>query len=264
MSIPYPDGDSRLFSLLQYAVTRNNSYPALILRSRPSGEHRDVWLLADDAGLLRVTVFGGPKSRLRSYASPFHSGQAWVYHDPSKDNRKLTDFDVQSWRPGLRELYERAMAADAVAETVLESHGGGGNWGEALALTEAALDTLAIADNESCVRILPHFLWQWAGFLGLRPDLNCCSQCGKPAPANATIKYFPAEGGVVCSACQGDYQGGFYEAGPGCRRWLEAAQQLSPAQPGSSLDGASFRQARSLVTAVLAEALGKRLASWEW
>ena len=48
-----------------------------------------------------------------------------VYHDPSKDSRKLSDFDVRSWRPGLRELYERAMAADAVAETVLASHGGG-------------------------------------------------------------------------------------------------------------------------------------------
>jgi len=218
---------------------------------------------------LRATVFGGPKSKLRSYASPFHSGQAFVYHDPAKDNRKLSDFDVRSWRPGLREVYERAMAADAVAETVLASHGGGGNWGRALSLTEAALDALALADSEICGRILLCFLWQWADFLGLRPEFDCCSLCGKTVPPGALIKFSLREGGVVCAACREgqsclEGHGGFVDAGSACRRWLETVRPLSPAEVSCyPLDEKSFREAHSLTTAILAEALGRRLVSWE-
>jgi len=241
-------------------VSRNLSYHALILRSRPSGEsNRDVWLLSQEAGLLRVTVFGGPKSRLRSYASPFHSGQAWVYHEPVKNTFKLSDFDVQSWRPGLREMYERAVAADAVAETILESHGGGGNWSRALSLAKEALDALEAADEETCARIVLWFLWQWTDFLGLRPEFDTCVLCGKPAPPCYSIR----EGGMVCGSCSGG-TADLVEAGPGCCHWLETTRQIHPDQlVRYTLDKKSFREARSLATAILAEAIGKRLESWQ-
>jgi len=253
-------------------MTRNLCHLALILRSRPFGEsNREIWLLSAEAGLVRATVFGGPKSRLRSYASPFHSGQAWIYHDPVKDTRKLTDFDVRSWRPGIREAYERAMACDAVAETVLASHGGGGNWASALSLTEAALDALAAADGETCPRILLWFLWQWADFLGLRPEFTHCSLCGRPTSAGEMLRFSPREGGMLCSACPGDNARGggagqgFVEVGPGCRLWLETVRPLSPEQLGRyTLDAKSFREVKALTTAILAGMLGKRLGSWEW
>jgi len=252
-------------------MNRNENYSALILRSRSSGEaNRDVWLLTAEAGLIRATVFGGPKSKLRSYASPFHSGQALVYHDPAKDSRKLSDFDVRSWRPGLREVYERAMAADAVAETALASHGGGGNWGRALSLAEAALDALSLADSAACGRILLCFLWQWADFLGLRPDFDSCSMCGKQAPPGALIQFSPKEGGVVCAACRGTHaylegHGGYVSAGSACRRWLETVRPLAPAEVAAyPIDDSAFREAMALATTILAEALGRRLVSWDW
>ena len=241
-------------------MARNLSHHALILRSRPSGEsNREVWLLCPETGLLRVTVFGGPKSRLRSYASPFHSGQAWIYHDPVKNTFKLSDFDVDSWRPGLRELYERAMSADAVAETILASHGGGGNWGRAVSLAQAALDALAAADEETCARIVLWFLWQWTDFLGLRPEFDKCSLCGNPAPARYSVR----EGGMVCGSCSVGASG-LVETGPGCCHWLENARALHPGQiVRHTLDKKSFREAKALATAILAEAIGKRLESWD-
>jgi len=206
-----------------------------------------------------VTVFGGPKSRLRSYASPFHSGQAWVYHDPVKNTFKLSDFDVSSWRPGLREMYERAVAADAVAETMLASHGGGGNWGRALSLAEETLDALTAADEETCARIVLWFLWQWTDFLGLRPEFDMCSLCGKPAPHRYSIR----EGGMLCDSCSG-VAAGLVDAGPGCLHWLETTLRIHPDQiVRHTLDKISFREAMSLATAILAEAIGKRLESWE-
>ena len=246
-------------------MTRNHCYTALILRSRASGEaNRDVWLLTNEAGLFRATVFGGPKSRLRSYASPFNSGQAFIYQDPVKDTRKISDFDVRSWRPGLRELYERAMAADAIAETILATHGGGGNWGRALALAEAVLDALDCADSETCSRLLLYFLWHWAEFLGIRPDFDRCSLCGKPALPGSVLWYSPAEGGMVCGDCCDDGQETrLMDAGPGCRRWLETVRLLPPAQlVRYTLDGTSLRQAKALAAAILAEAFGRRLTTF--
>jgi DNA repair protein RecO (recombination protein O) len=271
-------------------VSRNSVHSALILRSRPSGEsNREIWLLTAGEGLLRVTVFGGPKSKLRSYASPFHSGQAWIYRDPVKDSRKLSDFDVRSWRPGLREMYERVTAADAVAETVLASHAGGGNWERALSLAESTLDALAASDGETCSRILLCFLWQWIDFLGLRPEFDRCSVCGKQTPSGIRLLYLPGDGGMACDDCAAavgknnkpqsyteEYPESssklrvlrgeilFAEAGPGCRHWLETVRPLSPVQINRyTLDKKSFREAKTFVTAVLAEALGKRL-NWDW
>jgi DNA repair protein RecO (recombination protein O) len=295
-------------------MSRNAEYSALILRSRPSGEsNRDVWLLAvpvnpgadAGAGLLRATVFGGPKSKLRAHAAPFHSGQAWIYHDPVRDSRKLSDFDVRSWRPGLRELYERAMCADAIAETVLASHGGGGLWEEALALAEAALDTLENAGEELCRRILVRFLWRWAGLLGLQPELDRCVVCGKALAetggAELSLWYSGKEGGVLCASCVENQRGpggnaGLLRLGAASRRWLnrpvkrphqtacltnETKNNLicetmknNQSPPGAvTANGMAaspaavdkpFKEAKALVFAVLTEALGKRLASWDF
>jgi len=265
-------------------MSRNLSCPALVLRARASGEsNREVWLLGAETGLVRATVFGGPKSRLRACASPFHSGRAWIYHDPVKDTRKLSDFDALAWRPGLREMYDRVMAADAVAQTVLESRGGGGDWPCALALSESALDALAGADCDACRRVLVWFLWQWAGFLGVRPDISRCSACSSPAPAGASLWFSPREGSMACAACArsgfgaagsagahggslgGAFGGGLSEAGASCRQWLESAARLPPSQIAlSAADEKSARQAKALATAALSCALGRRLAGWDW
>lgn len=165
-------------------MSRTAVYTGLVLRCRQSGEsNSEVTLLTAEEGIIKTTVFGGPKSKLRAHSAPYNSGQVWIYRDKAKDYThgiscaKLSDFDVQSWRAGLRELYERTMAASAVAETILTSHGGGGEWGTALKTAVSTLDALENADEELCHRILVHFLWRWAGFLGIQPDINNCSEC---------------------------------------------------------------------------------------
>jgi DNA repair protein RecO (recombination protein O) len=258
-------------------MTRTFTYSALVLRVRPSGEsNRDAWFLTAEEGILRATVFGGPKSRLRAHVAPFHRGRLWIYHDPVRDSRKVTDFDVLSWRPGIRELYERTMAAGGTAETILAGYGGGGNWAAALALAEGALDILEGAGEEACVRIFIHFLWNWAGFLGVRPELNHCASCACEVPADGVLWYSRYEGGLFCPACAEldpspvssgglfSASGGLLPVGPGARRWLNTAGPLPPALLSRyTLDRASTREARALTTAVLAGVLGRRLASWD-
>ncbi|MDR2134424.1 MAG: DNA repair protein RecO C-terminal domain-containing protein [Treponema sp.] len=251
-------------------MPRNFTRKALILRTRPSGEsNREVWFLCAEEGILRATVFGGPRSRLRSHAAPYHSGTAWIYHDPVKDSRKLGDFDVGFWRPGIREQYERTMTAGAVAETILASHGGGGIWEAALGLADAVFDALDGADGALCEKIFIYFLWRWADILGARPDLNRCVSCGREAgtgrgAAPAERLFFSAgEGGFLCGDCAGGQP--LPAAGPGCRSWLAAAEALPPSRLGScSADEISSREALALVRAVAGEALGRIPSTWDW
>jgi len=253
-------------------MSRTAVYSALVLRNRPSGEsNSEVTLLTAEEGIIKATVFGGPKSKLRAHSAPYNSGQVWVYRDPAKDYGKLSDFDVRSWRPGLRELYERTMAASALAETVLHTHGGGGGWEEALKLATAALDALESANEELCPRLLVHFLWRWAGFLGIQPHIESCAVCGDRADSSP-LWFSAREGSMLCGSCVPKNElssvpavPGLLLLNPGSRRWLTAVEPLEPALLYRySMDNRSFHEAKSLACAVLTAALGKKLASWEW
>jgi DNA repair protein RecO (recombination protein O) len=217
-------------------MARLFTYTALILRVRPTGEsNREAWALTPEEGIVRATVFGGPKSKLRAYVEPYHRGTLWIYRDPVRDSRKITDFDVLSWKQGIREGYQRSAAAAAIAETILAGYGGGGPWEAAFALADASFDALETADEPCCERVFTYFLWSWAEILGIRPDLD---------------------------ETEGDDYG---ILGPGARRWLAAVRGLDPSQLARyTLDAPSIRQARAFVTALLGAALGKRLGTWEF
>jgi len=245
-------------------MSRTFVYSALILRNRPSGEsNSEVTLLTAEEGIIKATVFGGPKSKLRAHTAPNNSGQVWIYRDKSKEYSKISDFDVHSWRAGLRELYERTMTASAVAETILSSHGGGGDWETALNMAIETLDTLETATEELCGRLLIHFLWRWSGFLGIQPRLETCAACGKDA-TNSTLWLNPHEDAVFCSTCSAN-QKDLLQLNPGSRRWLTTVTSLQSAQiPRYSMDKKSFDEAKSLTIAILTSAIGKRLNSWDW
>ncbi|MDR0399596.1 MAG: recombination protein O N-terminal domain-containing protein [Treponema sp.] len=239
---------------------------ALALKTAPFGEsNREAWFLSAAEGILRAAVYGGPKSRLRAHVSPFHSGTLYYYLDPVRDSRRVNDFDVRSWRPGLRELYERAMAAGAVADTILASHGGGGNWEGALDLAESSLDALAEAGGEAAGRIFTQFLWNWAGFLGLRPGL-----AGPPlrrnrpceAPSDELLWFDRQEGEFSRESGPGNR---FLPLNAGARRWLLAAEGTEPARlERVTADGVSLAQARTAAAALMAGILGKELPSWNF
>ena len=273
-------------------MSRTAVLTALVLRCRPSGEsNNEVFLLTAEEGIIRATVFGGPKSKLRAFASPYNSGQVWVYRDKAKEYAlrnevscaKLSDFDVRSWRPGLRELYERTMAAAAVSETILASHGGGGEWGTALQLAAETLDALENADDELSARLLIHFMWRWCAFLGIQPHVENCSCCAKEG--DIPLWFDAREGAALCANCvtvnsnlrfgeqltqtfgleNNERHHGLIKLNPGCRKWLSVTGDLASSLiPRYSMDHKSFSEAKALVCAVLSGVLGKRLASWDW
>jgi DNA repair protein RecO (recombination protein O) len=183
-----------------------------------------------------------------------------MYHDPVRDSRKVTDFDVEAWRPGIRELYERAMAADAVAETILAFQGGGGSWEAAFDLGDRALSALEEAGETRCLRVFLRFLWRWADILGIRPEFRCAA-CGRDG-ADDPLWYSLHEGGFLCAACagvSGPEAGGPLPLSPAGRRWL-AASSGDRVQPP---EGAGLRELCAALTGMTAHALGRRLGTWD-
>jgi DNA repair protein RecO (recombination protein O) len=242
-------------------MQRNQKYTALILRVNQTGEQRSTWFLTAESGIIKATVFGGPKSHLRATIAPFHRGTVLIYHNPIKDSYKVTDFDVQLWRQGIREKYARLIVAQSVAETILSSHGSGGTWQEALCIADGTLDALSGADDQTCNRIGIQFLWKWIELLGLQPDLSTCSLCGKAISANDILLFSVPDSSTFCTVCANTE---LLPIGPGARRWLEIITALPPAQLlRYTADTASLLQAKSLTTNILAGAFGIWLQTWK-
>lgn len=250
-------------------MSRTLSYQALVLQVRNSGEsNREAFFLTREEGILRAMLFGGPKSRLRAHIAPFHSGTLWLYHDPVRDFRKVSDFDVQSWKPGLRESYTRLMTAGAFVETVLAAQGGGGSWDEAFTLTEESLAALQEAHENAIPGLLYRFIWLWADLLGVCPDLESCNNCACRPADDEVVLYSRLDGSILCSSCAQPLlrQGGqnLIHLDPGARRWIGMTSTLNAAASTRvSLERAALNQVSLLSTELLGSALGRRLACWD-
>jgi DNA repair protein RecO (recombination protein O) len=234
----------------------------LVLRVRPQGEsNREAFFLTAEEGILRATLYGGPKSKLRSQVAPWHAGRLLVYHDPVRDSRKISDFDVESWKPGLRELYDRTASAMTLAEIILAAQGGGGGWEQALALAGESLSALEEADENEAVFLLIQFIWRWLDFLGQRPSLDYCSSCACEYPPDGVLWYSRYEGSLLCPSCAHSPRGDDYlELSPGLRRWLGIADSIAPGNLRRyTLDASLAGQARSLGSAIAGGLLGRKI-----
>lgn len=246
-------------------MNRSTTHEALVLTVRPSGEsNREAVFLTGDSGLVRATVFGGPKSSLRAYVAPYHSGELLVYRDPVKDFRKVTDFNVKHWRPGIRELLERSFAAAAIAETAIASHGGGGSWPEALSLCKESLDVLDTASAADCPSAIARFLWKWTELLGARPDMDSCDDCACIPAGDEVVLYSRREGTVRCRRCAGNREtADAVDLGPGARAWLRAVDRADARTAlRIGADPVSLGQAKEIAILAAENAVGSRLKTW--
>jgi DNA repair protein RecO (recombination protein O) len=126
------------------------------------------------------------------------------------------------------------MTAIAISETILAGFGGGGNWQQSLKIAVSSLDALETADDDTAKRIFVHFLWAWAEFLGIQPDLNE-NYCEKSA-LNA-----------------------------GALRWLKVTACIEPALLARyALELSSLEAAKDFCTRILANCFGRYLKSWSW
>jgi len=169
-------------------------------------------------------------------ASPYASGKAYVYLDPVKDFRKLSDFEVIESYPALREDLDRLWSASLVAELLVKTSGGGGDFHVILGLTRSCLAALDSAPPGGSEPALVLFLWRLVEFLGLGPEPRACSSCGRefvfrrspdeiPPAAMAGAYSFESDE-FLCPACASRARRSL-PLGQGALRWLARSLELS-------------------------------------
>jgi DNA repair protein RecO (recombination protein O) len=205
---------------------RNLVYEALALRTRESpGGSRVLTLMTAESGLVDTFIFGGPKSKLRSLASPYSAGRAFVYLDPIKDFQKLSDFDVRESFPSLREDLNKLWGAGLIAELLLKTSGGGGDFPLVLELSLGALRALDCATPSGCDAPVLLFIWRLVNLLGLGPDPCVCSDCGAVIRPSRGGAYSFSQEGFLCTDCA-PHADRCLELGTGPLRWLSRSLEL--------------------------------------
>lgn len=244
---------------------RSSSFDAVVLRSRESPAGDRIVQLLCASGLVDAFAFGGPKSRLRSLASPWHSGKAWIYEDRAKGLVKLTDFDAEEEFPRVRTDLAAIGVASLAAEFVMASDALGGDGELARSLF---VDTLRVLDAEGGAGAdgaLAQFCIRALRALGVMPEPGECSSCAGGIPPRTIHSYSRRLGGFLCGSCLAPEDAATVLDMPsGAMAYISRSAGMGFAEAASArLSGASAAALKSCVLDLLAKASHGRLRTLE-
>ncbi len=263
-------------------MPRQITTQAVVCYIKPAGENNSsVCLLTQRDGIVFATMYGGPKSRLRSLVSAWNSGTAYLSQPRKGGALKIYDFDVREYHLSFRESLYKTYAASLAAEMAIKTKCAGsppGCW----TLVSGFLDGLERCRTDSqCGAGLLRFLWRYLGLLGICPDASCCRRCGAGFSAGDTdgaaprihggAFFCPEENGFVCRDCSAGTGGTAETAGAdplylGAEemRYLGAVSALPPAEARRiPLSADAARRIRTLVFSLAESACGTKLKSIE-
>jgi DNA repair protein RecO (recombination protein O) len=246
-------------------MQRSLSTPAIVLRKARVGEiHKALTLLTPARGLLQAMAYGALKigSRLSTASEPFHLFQAWLYHDPVKDQYKLTDAQSLEPHDPLRRSVAKFFTASLWAETCLKSYGGAGESGPLFELLAEALRLLDLEAPGREAYLSIQFLARFLAVSGHRLDPEHCGRCQLGFEPQASAFVSREEGALVCAACRQEGAGSYVNLPPGARRYLAATLPL-PLAPAAAvgLEQASLAALRTAMYLLVQASLEAPLKS---
>ncbi len=192
-------------SFYNEGMNRNLRKSATILACKTVGEqNRLVTMLTAEDGVCTALLYGGPKSKLRSLVSPYHTGTVWLYTDTVRKSTKITDFDVVNFRPALRENLYKSWAAALCSELLIKTCATGG---EVFTIVNGFLDGLNISSEQAARAGTVRFLWRYQQELGVQCDTQFCTLCGAEFgqfAGNMPGLYSAVNAGFLCPHCAAD------------------------------------------------------------
>lgn len=231
----YENNDFKKFFQYNLIMQRNFSCEATVLLIHQSGENnRTVTFFSKEDGIFYATLFGGPKSKLRSLVSPFNSGTLFYYKNETKNISKITDFDVKSCHLSFRESLFKTYAATLASEIILKTKCAGSSK-KAFSLFNALLDGMDFFDDAESEKGLLRFLWRYIELSGVKPEVRFCCQCGTDflsnrfTAENISYKalYSPLQKSLICQNCLFPNQNGLFLSVESIT-YLEAITNLPP------------------------------------
>ncbi len=187
-------------------MNRSSSTSAIILALKPLGENNSsVTLLTPEAGIIYATLYGGPKSRMRSLVTQWNSGTVWLYENPETKQTKITDYEVKNYHETFCQSIYKIYAASLAAEIVIKTKCAGSPQ-QCFRLVQGFFDGMNLCNEEQSRLGLLRFLWRYLELLGIQPVTHACSSCGKQfldsefAP-DAVSYYNSMENSFICPFC---------------------------------------------------------------
>ncbi len=196
----------KLFEYLgqSHVKIRSSITEAVVLRKTRVGEiHKSLTLFSRQRGLIRAIAHGAfkIKSRLRVTSEPFQVVRAYLYHDPVRDQYKITDMESLAALDGIRESVQRYYAASLWAEVVIRSYGGGESFPLLYDLLVDALRLLAAAPDRTVTLLSVQVLLRFLDLLGQRPDVEHCASCASELDVRSGAYLSREEQVLVCVQC---------------------------------------------------------------
>ena len=172
---------------------------ATVISVKPAGKNNSsVTFLTQNEGIVYATLYGGPKSKMKSLVSPWNTGTVY-FSVTNLGNYKISDFDVKTYRLTFRENLLKFWAASLAAEIAIKTKCAGSP-ARCWALTNGFLDGLELCtENDQSMAGLIRFLWRYLALLGIQPDAANCCCCGRKIENGAVFNV--AENGFFCRNC---------------------------------------------------------------
>ena len=143
---------------------------AIVLNLKKTGENNNsVTLLTPDKGIVYATLYGGPKSKLRSLVAQWHSGTVWLYENAEKKQTKISDFEVANYHTTFGQNLFKMYAASLAAELAIKTRCAGSNE-QCFTLISGFIDGMELCDEEQSRLGLIRFLWRYLELMGIQPD----------------------------------------------------------------------------------------------
>lgn len=252
-------------------MNRSSQTPALVLTIKPLGENNSsVTLLTPQNGIVYATLYGGPKSKLRSLVAQWHSGQVWLYNNSEKNQIKINDFEVKNYHSSLGQNLFKMYAASIATELAIKTHCAGSNE-ECFKLLSSFLDGMELSNEEQSRLGLVRFLWRYLELLGLQPQCGECSECQKSFLTSKfapdSISYYNGiENSFLCPDCGKTFQkeASFIPLKSHSVQYLTAVTHLTPAHVRKiPIDKQGYEEIKGLVFFLIENSLEQKLNSIE-
>jgi len=176
---------------------------ALILRAIAFRDTSKVLTVyTAEHGLVSLLAKGvrGPKPRFGAALDIFAVSDLVYYHKDSRELQLLSEAMLLAPHLGLSRDPVRYAHACAVLELLLRILTGQEPPGKLYPLAVRTLEVLEACEAEALGAVFRAFEVKAVSFLGHRPELFACVECGREP--SGRIGFAPRHGGVVCGGCR--------------------------------------------------------------
>lgn len=251
-------------------MNRSFSTPAIVVNIKPLGENNSsVTLLTQDKGIIFATLYGGPKSKMKSLVSQWNSGIIYLYENPEKNQLKISDFDVKNYHTSFSQNLYKLYAASLAAEIAIKTRCAGSNE-QCFTLVSGFFDGMELCNEEQSKVGLIRFLWRYIELLGVQPDASTCAGCDSSFLdskfANEQVSYYNGiENCFICSDCiQEKDSSAVFPIKTAAVRYLSAVTLLTPGEVRKlNIDRQSYDQIKSIVFFLIENNIEQKLNSLE-